>query len=206
MILNLQGAIGSMRDAVEPPIALLPHEIGQKVVPAPSDTADTLVPGIIIGAHPAHVSQGVDRASAANQVTLRDLDRTSAQRRLRDRYVALEIVPGPEQHLERAGRHVDKKATMTPARFQQKHSGAMFHDKMIGGDATCAPATDHDIVVFRHQTLHQAARLKSGLPPSSMRRRTGRLDGNALHWDRRYLPPWIDGDAQDPQAPVLWWV
>ena len=119
-------------------------EIGQAIVPRPAAIAE-LRPVVVILGLAADVDQPVDRGGAADHPAARIDDRAA---------VGAGIGLGAElpgqglvvEHLEEAGRDVDQRVPVAPARLDQQDFGAGILGQPVGQHAAGRARADDDVI------------------------------------------------------------
>ena len=141
-------AARTMQGGQAPVMILLPDEIGQHVVPAPSGKAE-LAPAVIIGRLPAHIDHGVDGGRAADHAAARIGDRAAAQigfgRRL-EHPVGARIA----DRVEIADRNMEPDPIVAAASLDEENAVLGVAAQPIGEHAASrAGADDDEVVSFR---------------------------------------------------------
>src|SRR3954471_15378842 len=117
-------------------------EIGQAVIPRPAAVAE-LAPVIVILGLAPDVDKPVDRAGAAEHPAARvdDGAAVGARVRLGAKLPGQRIVV---EHLEKAGRNVDERVPVAPARLDQQYFRAGILRQPVSQDATGRARPDDD--------------------------------------------------------------
>ncbi len=140
-------------------MVLVPHEVGQHVVPRPARQAE-LPPAVVIGRLPAHVDHGVDGRRTADHLAARIGDRAAAQPGLRlgpEHPVGARIADGEQV----PDRDVKPDPVVAPARFQQQDPVAGVRRKPVGEDAAGRTGADDDVVVLACVELRGLGHVRS---------------------------------------------
>ena len=149
MILDFERPICAMGRSGKAAVAFLADKVWKNISPAPSCSAQCVVPTVIVAGETAHVGHRVNRATTADEIALGHIHRASAKRGLGRGTVALQIVAVAEHHLECARGDIDERALVTTASFEQEDARAIIADRPMGGHATRASSANHDVIV-RH--------------------------------------------------------
>ena len=157
----VRGARGQERPAgaVELVLAALPVlgplEIGQYVVPRPAAVAE-LAPMIEILGLAAHVDHAVDRAGAAQHLAAGIKDRAVV-----DAGIGLgDVAPGQGLVVEQfdvAGRDVDQRVAVGPARLDQHDPGRRVLRQPVGQDAAGGAGADDNVIRLHASPLAHSA-------------------------------------------------
>ena len=147
---------------VEPPVALVDHEVRQRLLPRPVVLAGELRPGVVVAGLAAHVDHAVDRRAAAQHLATGIAQAPPVQPRHRLGHVH-PVGARVADAVEIPDRNPHPVVGVRPARLDQQHPPRRVSAQPVGEQAAGGPGADHDMVELRvHRSFlgHSAARLK----------------------------------------------